>query len=192
MDLIVRIAEDDGLRFSKRIRGNRLSILRHCAGTETVTAWFASDVNCPSAQHHWNGPTSRNPFAVVFTDEMQMSTGFVSADTGWMPDVIITINPFSNRGTIGSGNVQINQIPTGLFESVSIQVFDHYSVFRADDETGRCSFDPCRGCGTTSMIAGWRKINGGHCTRGQPGTMRTICENSIQNGVRTEESTRVA
>ena len=86
-----------------------------------------------------------------------MCAGFIAAYACWVSDPIIAIDPLSSRDAIGGGDMQINQIPTGLFVSVAVQVFIYDSVFRADNEAGRGGYDPCRRCSTASMIAGWRE-----------------------------------
>ena len=73
-----------------------------------------------------------------------MGSGFIAADTRRMSDMIVAIDPRSNRSAGGRGDMQINQIPAGLFVPVAIQVFDDNPIFRADDEARRGGFDPGR------------------------------------------------
>ena len=106
--LIIRIAKDDGLGFPKRVGSNRLPILCHIAGTETVIARLVPDMNSPSTEHHWNWAPCRNPFAVIFAHEMQMGAGFITAYTCRMSNVIVAIDPLSNLDARRWGNVQID------------------------------------------------------------------------------------
>ena len=109
---------------------------------QPATQGCRTSFGSPTAHHKAERTIRRHPLAVVLADNMQMSPRGNATLARGMPDMISCLNPCANRYALISGDVQVNDIPTGLLKTISIHINDHGSIFRTHHQPRSGSIHP--------------------------------------------------
>src|SRR5688572_24848966 len=100
--LFIIFAKDQGSQLRIEI-SNNLSVTFHKLA---LIGLFTCD-DGPSAQYEWDGSICGDPFAVIFSCDMEVCSGGHSAFTGGVSDKVIQFNPFPLSHAVFRSNMQI-------------------------------------------------------------------------------------
>src|SRR3990172_9196365 len=102
----------------------------------------------------------RDPLAVVFPGDVQMSPAGRTALTGGMPDWVTSAQVSSHWDPIAAFDMHVKDRPAGLLETIPVQVLDDCAVLRTHDQAICGCGDPGVRKHTAAFRAGWGEIEG--------------------------------
>ncbi|HEX2770514.1 MAG TPA: hypothetical protein VHN12_14650, partial [Geobacteraceae bacterium] len=119
-----------------------ITIEHHAVTGKGADVFLAGAGRNPAAQVEGGRAERRQPLAVEFAGEVEVSAGGNAALTGGMPNMLTGFQERAGLDSVTGLDVHVQDDPTAAFVAVSVQVLDDFAIAGARDQAIRDSRDP--------------------------------------------------